>query len=167
MLLVKQLSSVEQQCWKNAQYSRRECVEVVGIPSSFEHDKLESTVCRLNSAQYRCKYFWVQNRSRPSTGLKYRQDHYQIFQQKRFWAHDACQNRFKRSWCYWTWPFSLCPYYRGLRNETKKLWNKKKYFIILLLVVVRIRLQEKGPHNIITHIDDLKELFPDKDFSMF
>ena len=29
--LVKQLSSVERQCWKNAQYSRRECVEVVGI----------------------------------------------------------------------------------------------------------------------------------------
>ena len=29
--LVKQLSSVERQCWKNAQYYRRECVEVVGI----------------------------------------------------------------------------------------------------------------------------------------
>ena len=28
--LVKQLSSVERQCWKNAQYYRRECVEVVG-----------------------------------------------------------------------------------------------------------------------------------------
>ena len=23
---------------------------------------------------------------------------------------------------------SLCPYYRGLWNETKKLWNKKKIF---------------------------------------
>ena len=44
---------------------------------------------------------------------------------------------------------------------------RKNIFLILLLVVVRIRLQEKGPHNIITHIDDLKELFPDKDFSMF
>ena len=26
--LVKQLSSVQRQCWKNAQYSRRECVEM-------------------------------------------------------------------------------------------------------------------------------------------
>ena len=42
--LVKQLSSVERQCWKNAQYSRRECVEVVGIPSSVEHDQLNPTV---------------------------------------------------------------------------------------------------------------------------
>ena len=23
---------------------------------------------------------------------------------------------------------NLCPYYRGLWNETKKLWNKKKIF---------------------------------------
>ena len=23
---------------------------------------------------------------------------------------------------------NLCPYYRGLWNETKKLWNKKKMF---------------------------------------
>ena len=27
---------------------------------------------------------------------------------------------------------SLCPYFRGLWNETKKLWNKKNYFFILL-----------------------------------
>ena len=45
--LVKQLSSVERQCWKNAQYSRRECVEVVGIPSSVEHDQLNPTVWRI------------------------------------------------------------------------------------------------------------------------
>ena len=45
--LVKQLSSVERQCWKNAQYSRREFVEVVGIPSPVEQDQLEPTVCRI------------------------------------------------------------------------------------------------------------------------
>ena len=31
---------------------------------------------------------------------------------------------------------------------------------------IRIRLQEKVPCSIIRHIDDLKELFPDEDFSM-
>ena len=40
-ILSKQMSSVERQCWKNARYSRHECVEVVG-------DKdLEPTVCRV------------------------------------------------------------------------------------------------------------------------
>ena len=43
--LSKQMSSIERQCWKNAQYSRRECVEVVGLPSSTEDKELEPTVC--------------------------------------------------------------------------------------------------------------------------
>ena len=30
--------SVERQCWKNAKYTRRESVEVVGIPSSITDD---------------------------------------------------------------------------------------------------------------------------------
>ena len=63
---------------------------------------------------------------------------------------------------------SLCPCYRGLWNEAKKLWNKKKIFSYFTVSgTVRIRLQEKGPYSIIAHIDDLKELFPDEDFSMF
>ena len=63
---------------------------------------------------------------------------------------------------------SLCPYYRELWNEAKKLWNKKKIFSYFTVSgTVRIRLQEKGPYSIIAHIDDLKELFPDEDFSMF
>ena len=45
--LVKQLSSVERQCWKNAQYSRQECVDVVRIPSSVEHDELELTISKI------------------------------------------------------------------------------------------------------------------------
>ena len=43
--LVKRLSSVERQCWKNTQYSRREYVAVVDIYSSVEHDQLEPIVC--------------------------------------------------------------------------------------------------------------------------
>ena len=63
---------------------------------------------------------------------------------------------------------SLCPSCRGLWTEAKKLWNKKKMFsYVIVSGTVRIRLQEKGPCSIITHIDDLKELFPDEDFSVF
>ena len=63
---------------------------------------------------------------------------------------------------------SLCPHYRGLWNEAKKLWNKKKIFSYFTISgTVRIRLQEKCPYSIIAHIGDLKELFPDEDFSIF
>ena len=46
-ILLKQMSSIERQCWKNSQYSWRECVEVVRLPSSIEDKDLEPTVCRV------------------------------------------------------------------------------------------------------------------------
>ena len=46
-ILSKQMSSIERQCWKNAQYSRRECVEVVRLPSSIGDKDLELTACRV------------------------------------------------------------------------------------------------------------------------
>ena len=39
--------SLERQCWKNAQYSRRDSIEVVGLPSSIVDDQLENRVCRV------------------------------------------------------------------------------------------------------------------------
>ena len=35
-LLSKRLVDMERQCWANAQYSRRECLEVMGIPDCTE-----------------------------------------------------------------------------------------------------------------------------------
>ena len=35
---------MERQCWANAQYSRRECLEVVGIPDSVQNNELEDKV---------------------------------------------------------------------------------------------------------------------------
>ena len=46
-ILSKQMSSIERQCWKYAQYLQCEDVEVVGLPSSIEGKVLESTVCRV------------------------------------------------------------------------------------------------------------------------
>ena len=42
--LQKHIIHLEKQCWANAQFSRRECLELVGIPSSIEHDQLEGKV---------------------------------------------------------------------------------------------------------------------------
>ena len=47
-LLTEQMNNVERQCWSNVQYSRRKCLEVVGISSSVNIKDLEgkvSTVC--------------------------------------------------------------------------------------------------------------------------
>ena len=64
---------------------------------------------------------------------------------------------------------SLCPYYRGLRNECKKLWNNKKiysYFSVKQVVNARIKQVENGPHKNITHVNGLRALFPEEQISM-
>ena len=38
---------MERQCWANAQYSRRECVEIVGTPTSIPDNELEETFCKI------------------------------------------------------------------------------------------------------------------------
>ena len=40
-LWFNQLNETERQCWENAQYYRRECIEIVGIPLTLEKEKLE------------------------------------------------------------------------------------------------------------------------------
>ena len=45
--LQKHIIQSEKQCWTNAQYSRRECLELVGIPSSIEHDQLEDKIVKI------------------------------------------------------------------------------------------------------------------------
>ena len=38
---------MERQCWANALYSRRECLEVIGIPSEVDGDVLKEKVLKI------------------------------------------------------------------------------------------------------------------------
>ena len=44
--LNERLIALERQCWANAQYSRRECLEITGIPSSVSDKDFEEVVCK-------------------------------------------------------------------------------------------------------------------------
>ena len=43
-VLSNRLVTLERQCWANAQYSRRECLDIVGIPREVSGEVLEETV---------------------------------------------------------------------------------------------------------------------------
>ena len=45
--LTKRTVTLERQCWANAQYSRKECVEVVGIPRQVDDKHLEAKVLSI------------------------------------------------------------------------------------------------------------------------
>ena len=42
--LVERVDKTERQCWEKAQYSRRDTLEIVGIPNSIDNSVLEETV---------------------------------------------------------------------------------------------------------------------------
>ena len=47
LVLRERVSSLERQCWSNSQYSRRECLELTGIPETSDNNALESTVLKI------------------------------------------------------------------------------------------------------------------------
>ena len=49
-LLMKKSVDIERQCWANAQYSRRECLEIAGIPTSIPQQNLEEKVYQIFEA---------------------------------------------------------------------------------------------------------------------
>ena len=49
-LLMKRSVDIERQCWENAQYSRRECLEIAEIPTSILQQNLEEKVCQIFEA---------------------------------------------------------------------------------------------------------------------
>ena len=46
-LLSDRLTNMERQCWANALYSRRECLDVIGIPSEVDGDVLKEKVLKI------------------------------------------------------------------------------------------------------------------------
>ena len=45
--LLTRLTTLERQCWANAQYSRRECLDIVGIPHEVSGEALEEKVLKI------------------------------------------------------------------------------------------------------------------------
>ena len=59
---------------------------------------------------------------------------------------------------------SLCLYYWGIWNKCKKLWAIQRiHQLYTISGLIRVKFDETGPSKIITHMVDLKELFPDID----
>ena len=44
---MKNSVDIERQCWANAQYSRRECLEITGVPKSIPQQNFEEKFCQI------------------------------------------------------------------------------------------------------------------------
>ena len=144
--------------------STHECP--IELPSSVADDQLENTACRvlkhigvnITDKNIKSCHQLNKNADRAIVKILRRKDCDQVMRVK------SEIKKLKPAY----FNEILCPYYIRLLNQSKELWNKHKLFSFLTVhSSVRLKLQENGSYNIITHIDDLKEIFPDENFTMF
>ena len=169
--LVERIVKTERQCWENAQYSRRDTLEIVGVPGSIDNSVLEETVRgifkkigvevdeRDIQACHRLK-----EKERTIVKFANRKDCLRILRVKKdLKSLDPTELDFPESTKIYI-NESLCPYYRGIWNKCKILRAIQKiHQFYTISGLVRVKLEETGPSRIITHMVDLTELFPDVD----
>ena len=130
--LVDQLTETERQCWANAQYSRRECLEVRGISTSVKDDTLEDKVLNVfweigvEIAQCDIQACHGVKNNQTVVNFSNRKDCLQMLRVKKQLKDLNC------ALCNFpdgTKIFvneSLCLYYKGLWNKCKAIKNKNK-----------------------------------------
>ena len=172
--LVNQLIKTERQCWASAQYSRRECLEVVGIPTSITNDSLEANITKVFDklgvhvegkdiqACHRLK-----NNDRVIIKLSNRKDSLQVLRVKKdLKSLDPTELDFPEG----TRIFineSLCAYYRGLWNKCKKLKGMDKLHVFFVSNgTIKVKILENDRASPIAHAPDLKKMFPDIDIDI-
>ena len=134
--LVKQVASLERQCWRNALYSRRESVEIMGMSNLIVHSVLEKTVQTFATywSWYWSWYWSGETRIIPPPQQKRRSDDSEISTMKDSEQVIKVKKGLKdlnpndSDFLEETRLFindKLCPYYRILWIKYKKLWVNK------------------------------------------
>ena len=159
-LLSKRLVDMERQCWENSQYSRRECIEMVGIPNSVNNNELEHKVlivfqkvgCELSPRDFKACHRLRKNSNSVVVKFSRRKVCEQIMSVKKDLKKlkmqdiglSGNQSIFINT--------SLCTYYRMLWSKCKRLYEAGniRYFYISC-DTIKIKITENSSHRAITH----------------
>ena len=133
-LLSKRLVDMERQCWANTQYSRRECLEVVGIPDSVQNNELEDKVLTIfkkigsevSPRDIEACHRLKKDSGRVTVKFSRRKDCEQIMSMKKDLKHLKMQEVGLASNRTIFINTSLRPYYRMLWSKCKRLHNLGK-----------------------------------------
>ena len=166
------VTSLEPQCWSNSQYSRRECLELTGIPEANGNNTLENTVLKVfgklevnvdPSNVEDCH--WVSSENGPKrviVKVSKRKDAFKIRSSKRKLKDMDLTSIGINNPIYIS--DSLCTYYKMLWRKCKSLpMNKLIHSFWVTNGSIRLRTVENGRTNVITHLSDLEELFPENE----
>ena len=169
-LLVTRLSTLERQCWANAQYSRRECLDIVGIPREVSGEVLEEKVLNIFG----------------KLGCDISPDHIEAYHRVGRTNGEVIVKFSRQKDCQHVWsvkkdlkklileelelpgnskPFinrRFCPYYKMLWSKSKKLYNLSKIHSFFISGdTIKIRVNESSSPLSLTHVDNFGKHFPD------
>ena len=166
--LTKRIINLENQVWKNAQYSRRQCVEIVGLLE----DSTEVTVCKLfqkvgakidSKKLEACHPLPSDDKNKLIVKFASRKDAELVLKNKSKLKDESFDDiGLEISKVYIN--ESLCKYNKFLWVKCKKLW-KEKYINSFRTPNGQLKIRDNNLkiHNI-DHIFDLQVLFPNYDF---
>ena len=163
---------LEKRCGKSEQYSRRECLEIAGIPKSVDHKDLEKQVLDIfGSIDVNVKSDDVEachrigDKGRTIIKLSKRKNVQSIFANKKKLKNiNPTAFGLPNAKVYIN--ESLCGMYRGLwykckllhqRNCISRFWTSNGSHKIII--------KEHGNIRTILHDDDLQEIFPNVDIT--
>ena len=171
-LLVNRIKDLEVRCGKSEQYSRRECLEIVGIPASVTQQNLESKVLNIFDAigapvddrdVEACHRIGKNNRT--IIKLSKRKNAHTILRNKKKLKDIDSKNLGLDAGSRIYINESLCGMYRGLWVKCKMLHNAKHiHSFYTSNGSIRVKVREQGKVSYIFHDDDLVDLLPQVDF---
>ena len=170
--LVKRIEDLERQCNANSQYSRRECLEISGIPPSVNNDHLEEKVIEIFSTinvtvdSDRIEACHRLKNDRTIVKFSNRKDCIKVLKNRSLLKDVKKEDLgFSEDDAIFV-NESLCPEYRFLFWKCRKLASVRKiYSYWTFNGTIKIKLSENGKIHAITHVSDLKALFPNENFS--
>ena len=171
--LQKQLITTERQCWANAQYSRRECIEVTGIPLSVSDENLEDKVLKVvkklgvevDADNIEACHRIKKDSDRTIVKFSKRKDCQQVMKIKKDLKSMSFTDIDLPTGTKIYINESLCSYYRWLWSNCKKLKNANIIHTFYTVNgTVKVKVSDDGRARNITHMEDLKDIAPDFSF---
>ena len=173
-LLANRLTNVVRQCWEIAQYSRREFLDVVGIPSEVGADVLEEKVlnifdkfgCDIPPEEIEACHRISKTISIVILKFTKKKDFQQVWSVTRDLQKIKMEDVNLPGQNKLFINRNLCPYYKVLWSKNKKLHSLGKIFSVYISGdTIKIKVSENSSPLSVTHVDDFGKLFPDIDLS--
>ena len=171
-LLSSRLANTEHQCWANAQYSRQECIDIIGIPSEVKADDLEEKVvnifeklgCSIPPNRIEACHRVSKKTLTVIVKFSHRKDCQQVLVVKKDLRKVKMEDVYLPGHNKLFMNRSLCPYYKVLWSKSKKLHSLGKINSFFISGdSIKIKVSENSLPLSITHVNDFGKYIPDTD----